>query len=70
MSDASLDRANLSARTSGNQTVLYRFIFSVLFIFSVGTIALSRLTQNGSKYSIWNEAKQAAHATAGYAVKY
>jgi len=70
MSDASLDRSNLAAKSSGDQRILHHTIFGVLFLFSLMSVAFSRLTDDGASQSVWSEAKQAAHAAAGYAVKY
>ncbi|MEM9731919.1 MAG: hypothetical protein AAF903_00375 [Pseudomonadota bacterium] len=74
MSDTSFNRP-VSGLTSGSssgggQTVAYRALFSVLFIFSAFAAVANRLAGGKSSLSIWQAAKQAAHATAGYAVKY
>lgn len=70
MSDISMGHSHGQARDSRGKTALYYSVFSIHFIFSVVTGAALRLTQDEPKQSVWEEAKQAAHATAGYAVKY
>lgn len=70
MSDESFNRSVNGPATSTGQTLAYRALFAVLFIFSAFTAVASRLAGGESSLSIWQAAKQAAHATAGYAVKY
>ncbi|MEL7273775.1 MAG: hypothetical protein AAGK33_10090 [Pseudomonadota bacterium] len=74
MSDASFNRPVTASGTG--PTLAYRALFAVLFIFSAFAAVASRLFKarsmpgGESSLSIWQAAKQAAHATAGYAVKY
>lgn len=70
MSDAPFDRHPVAGGTSIGEAVVYRGLFAVLFIFSAVALMLGRLVGQSSTTSIFTQAKQAAHATAGYAVKY
>lgn len=70
MSDATYTRAHAAHTAGAGETLIYRALFAVLFVFSAFAAVISRLTGGETSTSVWQSAKQAAHATAGYAVKY
>lgn len=70
MSDMPLDRPLASHAPTFGESLIYRALFAVLFVFSAFAAMASRLAGGESTTSVWQAAKQAAHATAGYAVKH
>ncbi|MEN0042005.1 MAG: hypothetical protein AAF764_11840 [Pseudomonadota bacterium] len=66
MSDTQLDRPIIGHGPSLAETLGYRALFSFIFIVSVGLIGLARVFGADSSTSLWTQARQAAHATAGY----
>ena len=51
-------------------SLLYRILFTVLFTFGLATFAMARLMGRTSSCSLIAQARQAAYASAGYAVRY
>lgn len=66
MSDTQLDRPIIGHGPSLAESLGYRALFSIIFIVSVALIGLSRIFGSNDTASVWTQARQAAHATAGY----
>ena len=48
----------------------YRAVFAILFTAALPALTLARLIGRGGEGGLIEQARQAAHATAGYAVRY
>lgn len=53
-----------------SEQILYRGIVAVAFVGAATSLIFSYLAGRNVKESLWTEARQAAHAVAGYAFKY
>lgn len=70
MSNVPIDITRRSRSASLGESVTYRSIFGVLFVFSLARLCLAKVMGKKADALIWQEAKQGAHASAGYAFKY
>lgn len=70
MSDIHMGRPVATGAPTLGEAATYRAVFSAIFLYSFATSLARRLVGKGSANAIWHSAKQAAHAGAGYAVKY
>ena len=70
MTNVPMDITRRSRSASLGEAVIYRSIFSVLFVFSLARLFLAKIMGRKADGLIWQEAKQGAHASAGYAFKY
>lgn len=70
MSDAPMDRSLVQHPSATGSAIVYRGLVGAIFILSVFGILLGRIVGKSGQGSVWSEARSAAHAAAGYAVKY
>ena len=66
MSDTPLERPIVDHGLSFAEALGYRALFAIIFIVSVAAIGISRIFGASHEGSTWQQARQAAHATAGY----
>ena len=55
---------------SGGEGFVYRALFACLFTATLPLAAIARLTGRGGEGGLLEQARQSAHASAGYAVRY
>ncbi len=70
MSDVTYERPSNANRTTTVETVEFRFLVAVLFVFSALILLGSRMLGRKHQMPFWKEVKSTACATAGYAFKY
>ncbi len=69
MSDITAHHVGLHDHVKAS-SLLYRVLFALLFTVGLATFALARLIGRSEAGSLIAQARQAAHASAGYAVRY
>lgn len=70
MSDVQVQRHVQSHRTTFVETVEFKLLVALLFVFAAVTLAVGRLMGRKADQPFWKEVRSAAHAIAGYAFKY
>lgn len=70
MSEVSFDRVEVSGKPGLSQAIMYRSTVFTIFVLSFVGLAAGRLFGARARTGLWQEAREAAYAVAGYAFKY
>ena len=70
MSDVLLERQSNVSRATITETLGFRLLVAILFVFSALVLIGGRMAGRKQQMPFWKEVKSAAYATAGYAYKY
>ncbi len=70
MTDLTVHLGEPQQHSSRPRSALYHFVFATVFLFGFSAAAVTKLFGRTTIHGITATARQAAHATAGYAVRY
>ena len=70
MTEIPFERTETSMRPGFGQAVLYRLLVTLVFILAAFVVIAGRIGGARRSGGVWQEAREAAYAVAGYAFKY